>query len=118
MLIKQAFAKVFAKILLIVRDLFDVFASFLKFSDLLRPVRIHSDAFGCIRMRLDAFGCVQTLSGKFGKFLFVRSFVRSAVGLAFDRNGGARLRSERGAPPFRSKDQKEKIRSFGRRASI
>ena len=37
--------------------------------------------------------------------------VRSAVGLAFDRNGGARLRSERGAPPFRSNDFKKIGRS-------
>ena len=48
---------------------------------------------------------------------FFRSFVRSAAGLAFDRNGGARLRSERGAPPFRSNDLLKNW-SFGRRASI
>lgn len=32
---------------------FEVFASFLKFSDMLGPVRMHSDAFGCIRMHRD-----------------------------------------------------------------
>ena len=43
------------------RENFQVFASFLKFLDLLGPVRMCSYAFGCIRMPSDAFGFIRTL---------------------------------------------------------
>ena len=97
---KQAFAKLFAKFLPNFRNLFDVFASFLKFSDLLRPVRIHSDAFGCIRMHLDASGCVQILSEKFENFnekiLFLVFSPGMASASAIGRFLGAPRRSSGG----------------------
>ena len=36
-------------------------ASFSRFLDLLGPVRMHSDPFGCIRMYLEAFGRTQKI---------------------------------------------------------
>ena len=41
------------------RNISDVFASFLKFADLLRPVRMCSDAFRCNQMHFVALGCVR-----------------------------------------------------------
>ena len=59
----HGFAKVFFKIF---REVFasfsQVFASFLRFSELLGPARTCSDAFGWVWMRLDAFGSTRTRS--------------------------------------------------------
>ena len=55
-------------------NFFDVFASFWKFSDLLRPVRIHSDAFGCVWMRSDAFGHFPKISENFDEKIDFSAF--------------------------------------------
>ena len=51
-----------------VREVFDVFVSFSKFSHMFRLVWTCSDTFGCIRMRVGAFRRVRTLSENFEFF--------------------------------------------------
>ena len=62
--LKQAFAKVFAKF----SQCFVSFCKFVRFWDLLGPVRTRSDAFACVRIRSEAFGSSDafgTVSEKF-----------------------------------------------------
>ena len=66
---KQAFAKNFAKFGRSFPIVFDVFASCLRFSDVLGPVRTCSDPFGCVWMRSEVSASVSTLSEIFEKFL-------------------------------------------------
>ena len=54
-----------------IRELFDVFARFLKVFGL---VRTRSDLFGCVRMRSDACGCIWMRSDAFGHFQKIPNF--------------------------------------------
>ena len=58
----------FAKFFEVVASFFDDFASFLKFSEALGLIRIHSDHMGRIRIYSDAFESVRTFSQFFFDF--------------------------------------------------
>ena len=67
------FFTIFREIFANFRDVFDVFASISKFSDVLgpiRPIRTCWDAFGCIRIHSEAFGRLMFFSGFSFFFIF------------------------------------------------
>ena len=62
--LRENFFKIFREVF---ASFSQVFASFLRFSELLGPARTCSDAFGWVWMRLDAFGSTRTRSENFRK---------------------------------------------------
>ena len=75
--LREFFFKIFREVF---ASFSQVFASFLRFSELLGPAWTCSDAFGWVWTRLDAFGSVRTRSENFGKIGQKISFSQFLIG--------------------------------------